>query len=395
MINATAIVQKVLSILDQMHRLRRPRIVPSEGALRRVVEDVLWSSLDRYEGNPLRVRVFFAPREALTGSGGIVRLLVRHPVSPSTIRQLSPAHSADGGLLVVEDAAEGVSVEGLLGSAPFVKGASPLWLCVETRGPGAIRVSVASEPILEVTREKVKQLGGMSFDRNVAEILLVRTRLFPAQPAGLDWHIASAILDIGFAIEQHGTGGALWILPAGTSMDGDIEGLGERIEMRSDWWEPYREMWERRTSTIRLLNPGCDKGHEFLQQAAQEWDFLRRNAFTSCVSSMAKVDGAIVINGTPEVLAFGVICNKFLKPATQVLRSTNPSSPANGEVVDASEFGGSRHRSAIDFCSSHSPAGAVVASHDGGLTVFASLEKGRVVGSRVSLIRSDAEVKAE
>lgn len=395
MIDATAIARKVLSIVDQMHKSRRPRIVPSEGALRRVVEDVFWSSLDRYEGNPLSARVFFAPREALTSSGGIIRLVARHRISPSTIRQLSPAHSADGGLLVVEDAADCVSVEGLLGSAPFVRSALPLWLCVESRGPGVVRVSVASEPILEIARDKVKQLGGMLFDRNVAEILLVGTRLFPAEPAGSDWHIASAILDIGFAIEQHGTGGALWILPAGTSMGGDIEGLGKPIEMRSEWWEPYREMWERRTSTIRLLNPGCDQGHDFLQQAAQEWDFLRRNALTSSVSSMAKVDGAIVINGTPKVLAFGVICNNFLNPATQVLRSTNPSTPSNGEVADASEFGGSRHRSAINFCSSQSPAGAVVASHDGGLTVFASLEKGRVVGSRVSLIRSDAEVKAE
>ncbi|MGH7148648.1 MAG: putative sensor domain DACNV-containing protein [Nitrospiraceae bacterium] len=378
-----------------MDRLRRPRIVPSEVALRHVVEDVFWSSLDRYEGNPLRVRVFFAPREALTSSGGIIRLAARHSVSPSTIRQLSPAHSADGGLLAVEDASGCLSVEGLLGSAPFVKGASPLWLCVESRGPGAVRVSLASEPILEITREKVKQIGGMSFDRNVAEILLISTSLFPAAPGGLGWHIASAILDIGFAIEQHGTGGALWILPADTSMGGDIEGLGERVQMRSEWWEPYREMWERRTSTIRLLNSRCDQGHEFLQQAAQEWDFLRRNALTSSISSMAKVDGAIVINGTPEVLAFGVICNKFLNPATQVLRSTNPSSPSTGEAVDASEFGGSRHRSAIDFCASHSPAGAVVASHDGGLTVFASLGEGRVLGSRVSLIGSDAEVNAE
>ena len=165
--------------------------------------------------------------------------------------------------------------------------------------------------------------------------------------------------------------------------------------MSTEWWEPYKEMWEKRTSTIRLLNPGCNQGHEFLQQAAQQWDFLRQHALTQSISSLAKVDGAIVINGSPHVLAFGVICNDFSDPALQVFQSNNPSRPDIGDVVDASKFGGSRHRSAIDFCSSHSPAGAVVASHDGGLTVFASLEKGCVIGSRVSLINSDAEVKAE
>jgi hypothetical protein len=235
----------------------------------------------------------------------------------------------------------------------------------------------------------------MSFNRTVAEVFLKAAGLFPTEPASLDWHVASALLDIGFAIEQHGTGGALWILPAGSSISRELEGLGERIEMRAEWWEPYREMWENRTSIIRLLNPGCNQGHEFLQAAAQQWDLLRRNALSKSISSLAKVDGAIVINGSPQILAFGVICNKFRDPAAQVLRSTDPSHPHSGEVVVASEFGGSRHRSAIDFCSSFFPAGAVVASHDGGLTVFVSLEKGRVIGSQVSLMRFVTEVKGE
>ncbi|MFN0301096.1 MAG: putative sensor domain DACNV-containing protein [Burkholderiales bacterium] len=393
MIDSTAIAQKVLSIVDQMHELRRPRIVPSEGALRRILEDVFWSSVDQYEGNQIRARLFFAPRAALTGSGGIIRLAARHPISRDAIRRLSPAHSADGGLLVVEDAPDRVGIEGILGSFPSVVGASPLWLRVESRGPGTVRVSNGFEQILDVGPRGIKQLGGMSFNRTVAEVFLKSAGLFPTEPATLDWKVASALLDIGFAIEQHGTGGALWILPRGSSIGGELEGLGERIAMRAEWWEPYREMWEMRTSVVRLLNPGCGQNHEFLQQAAQEWDLLRRRALTTSISSLAKVDGAIVINGSPDVLAFGVICNKFREPATQVLRSTNPSRPYSGDAVDASEFGGSRHRSAIDFCSSFFPAGAVVASHDGGLTVFVSLEKGRVIGSQVSLMSFVTEVK--
>lgn len=392
MIDAAAIARRVLGIVYQMHELRRPRTIPSEGALRRVLEDVFWSSLDRYEGIELRTRVFFAPRKALTTPWGVIQLAVPRPISRHVIRQLSPAQSAHGGLIAVEGAADCVTVEGILGSFPSVRGVSPLWLSVESRGPGAIRVSVASSTILEFGGGQLRQLGGMSFDRVAAEFLLMRTQLFPT---GLDWHVASALLDIGFAIEQHGTGGALWILPAGTSISGDMEGLGERVEMRPEWWEPYREMWEMRTSTMRLLNPGCDQGHEFLQDAAQQWDFLRKDALTNSISSLAKVDGAIVINGTPQVLAFGVICNKFRDPATEVMRSTDRSHLDNGDAVEASVFGGSRHRSAIDFCSSYSPAGALVASHDGGLTVFASLEKGHVIGGQVSLIDSDAKIKAE
>jgi hypothetical protein len=162
--------------------------------------------------------------------------------------------------------------------------------------------------------------------------------------------------------------------------------------MRQDWWEAYREQWEMRTSLMRLLNSRCDQGHEFLQQAAQQWDFLRMDSLTRSIASLANVDGAIVMNGSPEVLAFSVICNKFRNPAVEIDRATNPSKPAEGTPVNASTFGGSRHRSAIDFCSSLAPAGAVVASHDGGLTVFAASTKGRVIGSRISMIPSSPDL---
>jgi sensor domain DACNV-containing protein len=383
--------KEILDIVSHMHELRQPRVLPTQAALSKVLQDVFWSSLDQYEGNPVRARVFFAPRAALENSERVIQLATRQRVSTQTLRQLAPAHALDGALLAVEDDSEGLHIEGILGSLPFVRGASPLWLCVECRGPGSVRVSIGSQPILEYTRGVTKQLGGMSFDRTAAEVLLMGAGLFPIEPPGLEWHISSALLDIGRTIEQYGGGGAIWILPAGTAMSGHLEGLGNRVGMHSVWWEPYREMWEMRTSTIRLLNPGCDQGHEFLQRAAQEWDFLRQDALTKSVATLPRVDGAIVINGSPEVLAFGVICNTF-ESATEVLRATDPSRPTTGEVVDVSVFGGSRHRSAIDFCSSHSPAGALVASHDGGLTVFASMKEGRVIGSRVSLIPSAANV---
>jgi predicted mannosyl-3-phosphoglycerate phosphatase (HAD superfamily) len=88
MIDSTVIAQKILGIIGQMHELRKPRTIPSENALRRVIEDVFWSSLDRYEGNPIRARVFFAPRQALQESGGIIRLEERHLISLETIRRM-------------------------------------------------------------------------------------------------------------------------------------------------------------------------------------------------------------------------------------------------------------------------------------------------------------------
>lgn len=134
MINTKSIAQKVLNIVGQMHGSRRPRVVPTEDALSSVLEEVFWSSVDRYEGNPLRVRIYFAPQQALSHES-IVQLGAPLPFSRDTIRKLSPAHPPDGALLVVEDSTAGLQIVALLGSSPFARGGSPAWLCIECRGP--------------------------------------------------------------------------------------------------------------------------------------------------------------------------------------------------------------------------------------------------------------------
>jgi Probable sensor domain DACNV len=407
MIDPLHIARKVLNVIENVHELRRPRFVPSEVALVDLIEHVFWASVDQYEGTPLKARIFFAPtislREGFPKEYGaeIIHLSSPPPLSRHTIRSLSPAHAKDGALLVEADLEAGLHIHAVLSSSSSTRGVSPDWLSVESRGPGCFTVCIGPTPILEFTRGTLKHLAGMSLDRGAAEELLMSANLFPHEPAGLNWHIASMLLDVGRAIDHHGTGGACWILPSGTFMGGELSDLGNKVELDPMFWEPFREMWEMRTSTITLLNSSGGPGHEWLlkhqwlQAATQEWDFLRQDAVTRTLSSLTKVDGAIVVNGTPQLLAFGVICNRFVCEPREVLQPNDPSDLTKGEQVDVSVFGGSRHRSAINFCASHSPAGAVVASHDGGVTVFASKERGVVVGSRVSPIASDAEVKSE
>lgn len=94
MIDASHIARKVLNIIEEMHELRRPRFVPSEAALARVIEHVFWASVDQYEGTPLKARIFFAP--TITGAE-IIHMSSPPPLSRHTIRSLSPAHAKDGG----------------------------------------------------------------------------------------------------------------------------------------------------------------------------------------------------------------------------------------------------------------------------------------------------------
>jgi hypothetical protein len=243
--------------------------------------------------------------------------------------------------------------------------------------------------IIDFTRGTLRALGGKSFDRHVAQSVLANA-LRAGSPYEHSLHVSSLLLDIGTAMENSGTGGALWILPADPSTGADVWGVGHQVDLGEDWCEPFREMWENRTALIMAATNAPE-----LQQAAQEWDHLRQDAVVRSVASLAQIDGAILMTGAPRVIAFGVICNKFSRGADRVRRLTNPSDISIGDEVDASEFGGSRHRSAIDFCCSHSPACAVVASHDGGITVFASSEAGYVTAALVSQIEWDPEVHRE
>ena len=139
---------------------------------------------------------------------------------------------------------------------------------------GQSRSRATATPRVRTRRREA--VRGMSFDRTMAEILLMGAALSPTEPAGQDWHIAAALVDIAFEIEATGAGGAIWILPSSRSSPSEVEGLGQKIFMDESWWEPYKEVWENRTSTIRLLNPGCDQGHSFLQMGVSEFLCARR-----------------------------------------------------------------------------------------------------------------------
>jgi hypothetical protein len=172
--------------------------------------------------------------------------------------------------------------------------------------------------------------------------------------------------------------------------------------MSPTWAEPFREDWEMRTSQIRISNPPILSPHgEEIFWMAQEWDRGKRENRANGVADLARVDGAILANVTPDVLAFGVVCNNFetlrqtqaTTARLRLMRLTDPSRPFEGGTeAMPEEFGGSRHQSAIDFCSNLAPAAAIVASHDGGITVFVSGEPGEVRGMRISGISSTNRV---
>ncbi len=403
MLSFASLAEKVLAVLDDMHELDRPKLVPGQAALESVLEAVFWSSLDKYEDVPLRARIYLAPIAALANPHPtIVQLESMVPATHAEIRRLAPAHGRHGGLVIIEQSGQTV-IAAIYASLRSTEPTHPAWLCIECTGTGVIRVVHYHRVLLEFSRGTVSVSGGMSFDEFVASAFLSRSLRTQETSGSLGsgLYVSRLFLSIARTIERNGAGGALWILPSGSPNERDLDQLGGyRVKIQPMWAEPFREEWENRTSMIRVLNPPITSDPNWLwwiQQMAQEWDRGRQAAVCAYVADLARVDGAILATGAPDVYAFGVVCNEFKKPATCVMRPSNPGTPFDGSIeVNAAEFGGSRHRSAIDFCSSFAPAGAIVVSHDGGVTVFGSIKPGEVVGTRVSGIQSVAQrVKAE
>lgn len=396
MIDAGKIAEIVLQTAQVMHEIRRPKFLPTKAELQHIVESVFWASIDVYEGTCLNPRILFAPP-----IDGHSTLRLDSPIvfTKDTIRSLCPAQSDNGGLIVSGGTSGCLEVHSLLCSSPSTRGSMPWWLMVESRKPGCVSVCFSSTPVVQFVLGSTTALAGMSHDKYSAMSMLLGAGIFN-ETSKHQLQAASLLLDISFAIEKKGEGGAIWILPSDSKMEGDLKGLGHIVQHNMSLLDPYRRMWDMDTGTIRILNQKTGIDQEWLrknywiQNATQAWDHLQQDAALNTISSLSGVDGAILFNGTPQLLSFGVVCNSFSSPLKAILRSNNPSRPMEGDEVDPSSFGGSRHRSAINFCASHNNAAAIVASHDGGITVFATKSPGTVIGSRVSAIESHSEPEA-
>ncbi|HEX5338921.1 MAG TPA: hypothetical protein VFW53_10840 [Gallionella sp.] len=396
MLSVADLAVKVLEAIADMHEIERPKLVPSEATLESVIEAIFWSSLDKYEDIPLRARVYLAPLAALTTSyPNIVPLDSVVPATHAHIRRLAPSHGKHGGLVIIEKTGK-PEIAAIYASYRSTEPTHPGWLCIECTGTGVVRVINNHRVLLEYSRGTVSAAGGISFDEGVASLVLSRSLRSNETEAAFTHalQVSELYLTIARSIERNGAGGALWILPTTSSTMQQVDQLGGyRIKMHTDWAEPFREEWELRTSMMRVLNPPITTLPimEEVQWMAQEWDRGRKAAVCTYIADLARVDGAILATVAPDVRAFGVVCNEFQTRADHVMKVSNPAKPFDGGTkVLPADFGGSRHRSAIDFCSSFAPAGAIVVSHDGGITVFGSEKRGEVLGMKISGVSSAA-----
>jgi hypothetical protein len=162
----------------------------------------------------------------------------------------------------------------------------------------------------------------------------------------------NVLVQLAASMRAHGRGGALLVVPSGatTWRESIVHPILYAVQ-------PYF------SELTDLMNNPATQRHRW------------QEAFTRAIDAVAgltAVDGATIITDRYELLAFGAKIGR--RDGSVRIESVIVTEPIEGSVattMNPSELGGTRHLSAAQFVHDQRDAIALVASQDGGFTVFA------------------------
>ena len=296
-------------------------------AIEAMIDAAFWASLRREEGYTPRISLAYLPKEQAEHP-----LLLGRPlaIDPATLTRVAPAVERPGTHLGVWRDQDELSVWGA------TRGIPPLCFVVEVSAPGLVVVKhhkggetrkFTNVAVLEGDRIKVVE---ESVSGPESPPLFHSLMAFDSTARAN--HSSAAIIQLAIAMREHGHGGSLLFVPAG-----------------SDAWQ---------TSIMQPM------------QYAVSPAFPAADAIAA-VGGLTSVDGAVVLNTHYEVLGFGAkIVRKKGSPLVEQVILTEPIQGTKPAVVHPDELGGTRHLSAAQFVRDQEDAVAMVASQDGRFTVF-------------------------
>jgi hypothetical protein len=324
--------------------------LPDTAAIEAIIEAAFWASLRREEGYMPRISLAFVAPETVEWPLKFERRL---PLAAQPLTRLAPAVERPGIHLGVWRDGEELFVWGTTRSLPA------FCLVLEVIAPGLLVVKHSrgdgSEKFVNIAvlqGDEIKMIDEQSARLPDCPDLLTSLLGFDSQHASSE--SVSVLIHLAVSMRAHGRGGSLLVVPSNT-----------------DRW---------RDSVVQpilyaLVPPFAALAELMQDRAAQNpdrrWvDALRRAV--EGVAGLTAVDGATVITGRYEVLAFGakIVRRVGSSQVTEVIL-TEPIEGAGAEVVEPGQLGGTRHLSAAQFVRDQHDAVALVASQDGRFTVFA------------------------
>jgi hypothetical protein len=334
--------------------------LPAPAVVEAMVDAAFWASLRRQEGYVPRLSLALVPPEQAPHP---LRFAGPLPLRALNLARLAPAVERPGIHLGVSGEPGELHVWGTTRAVP------PLCLVLEVVSPGLLvvkhRLREELPKFVNVAvfeGEKVKVLRAAQAD--LADYPAVLTALLGIDPPASVYDRDGVLARLAVSMRAHGRGGSLLVVPAGSESWRDS--VAGAVTYAVD--PPFREL------------AGLVRGEE------RKGDRRRQEALTRAVEAVAgltAVDGATILNGHYEVLAFGAkLRRRRGQPEVERLVASEPVEGDTPLIVAPGQLGGMRHLSAAQFALDQPDAVAMVASQDGRFTLFAWSPRENLVGAR-------------
>jgi hypothetical protein len=316
---------------------------PSPQAIASIIDAAFWASLRREEGQAPKISLaFLSPDQA------------RHPLlfasklalAPAVLSKVAPAVERPGIHLGVWRSGEDFFVWGTTREVPA------FCLVVEVVASGLIVVKHRSVPFGKFVNVAVLEGDQIKFvDEGVGRIIPDCPALVSSLAGAIDHKsvagVTAVLIQLATSMRQHGRGGALLVVPAG-----------------SDAWRDSIV-----TPVTYAIDPPYSELADLMKITNADPDDLKRAV--DAIAGLTAVDGATIINDRYDLLAFGAKISR--RRGSTPVEQVNLTEPVEGSAITVAtptQLGGTRHLSAAQFVHDQRDAMALIASQDGRFTIF-------------------------
>jgi hypothetical protein len=340
--------------------------LPDAPTIEAIINAAFWASLRREEGYFPKISFALLPPEQAEQPLTFESLL---PMTADALTRLAPAVERPGIHMGVWRFENGLYVWGTAHRIPR------LCFVLEVIEPGLLVIKYRRGQefskfvnVAVLKGDQVKVVDEDCDSRPDCPSLLSSLLGFGSRASSTD--SVNVLVQLAVSMRAHDRGGALLVVPE------DSELWKESIL----WPIPYS------------VSPPFSELGDLIRQDVGErsgrpWQEALRRA-VDVVAGLTAVDGATLINGQNELLAFGakIVRRKGSTVVEQVFL-TEPVVGTAAAVVNPIQLGGTRHLSAAQFVQDQRDSLALVASQDGRFTVFAwSPSEGMVQAHRVETL---------
>jgi hypothetical protein len=321
--------------------------LPDAPTVAALIEAAFWASLRREEGYVPRISLAFTSPSEVHRAMRFERSL---PLSAEPLTKLSGAAERPGIHLGVWREGGELRVWGAMRNLPCY------CFVLEVIAPGHLvikqsRVGEAGKfiNVAVIQGDEIKVIDPQA--ATVPDCPALLTSLLRLESRFTSGPDVNVLIQMAVSMREHGRGGTLLVIP------------------------PHTDQW--RSSILHPItysvNPSFTVLADLMQQpqGGRGWEDELGRAVDG-IAGLTAVDGATVISGSYELVAFGA--KIIRRPGySQVARVvvTEPIEGAVAAVVEPAELGGTRHLSAAQFVNDQKDSIALVASQDGRFTVFA------------------------